>query len=123
MKTSIGKAMIKFFTDLEVAIGVDFLVIRDAITSLLSIHNKGDNILCTSRQCHQVSVGKYVLKLKMEKYFRIHQWYQDNMPFALYMETELKKIRQCFIPPPSVQRKVCSEGKMGTTYVPRGEGQ
>lgn len=94
---AMGTANIQIhFKGLRKIIDVDFLLLDDAIPSLLLMRDMVKNGLDISLLKRHVSYGGRTHMLQMKNYFVIHTWEPEEIPFALYTEAELRSIHRNF---------------------------
>lgn len=92
-----GMEMIQIpFSDLGLVIDVDFVIINEEVPSLLSMKDMYTNGLDLSIQGRYVSLANRRHKLAFENFFLIHRWSTRDMPYALYTETDLRRIHRGF---------------------------
>lgn len=93
----IGDATIPVpFTDLNLILDIDFVIMKDHCTSLLCNKDMINGGLDISIQGRFLCFGNRKQPLLLENYFFVHKWKADHMPYALYTRDELLKIHRGF---------------------------
>lgn len=96
-KNAIGIVRIKIrFTALSLVIAVDFLVLAEAIPTLLSTKDMMDNDVDISLAHKRISYQGKHHPLALEDYFLIHRWQPADLPYAMHTCTELRHIHRSF---------------------------
>lgn len=94
---AIGTATVPVpFKDLDLVIDVKFQILKDNVPSLLSMKDMKENGLDFSIQDEVVRFKNAEQDLSMENYFLVHRWKSDDLNFALYTESELRKLHRVF---------------------------
>lgn len=84
------------FTQLDLVINVDFMMLKENVPTLISVPDIILNGLDISVQRRHVSLGKRTQQLSMEKYFLVHRWTKDCAIYSCYTQDELCKIHRTF---------------------------
>lgn len=94
---AVGTAHIPIpFTELDLIIDVDFRIIKDNTTSILSLMDLKRNGLDISVQRDKVIFGNKEQNLLFENDLLKHKWTQSTIPYVLYTNTELEKLHRNF---------------------------
>lgn len=93
----IGAARIDIpFKCLKITISVLFLILKGEIPGLLSMRDMITNGLELSLQKATISFAGLHKDLELKNIFLVHNWNPDDMSYALYTESELRKIHRNF---------------------------
>lgn len=90
------------FNKLNLIIDVDFAIMEETCPSLLRNRDMITNGLEISLQGGYIHVGNRQQPLQLENDFYVYRWRADDTPFALYIESDLRRIHRGF-GHPSVQ--------------------
>lgn len=79
-----------------IKIDVNFLILPDAIPTLLSVEYMIDNKLELSIQGRYLTYNGNRQPLQLTNYILIYNWYPHDQPYVLYTFEELKRIHTSF---------------------------
>lgn len=84
------------FTCLYLIIDVDFVIIRDNTATILSLKDLKENHLDISVQRCKITFNNREQDLLLENYLLRHKWTQNELPYILYTESQLKRLHRNF---------------------------
>lgn len=97
LQPALGFLMIQVpFMDLQITIGVDFMIFSGNIPSLLSLRDIHDNGLHISLQRKVTIFPWKEHNWKFNYYFSIHEWTPHDLPFALCTQRKIRNLHRVF---------------------------